>query len=125
VPLGQAFILLGVLGDTSGQAASLLIATIGVGLAHCTLGEWLFGRSLGKGLVGCRVFHVRLSRGADGTITPAVSKPTLWRALARNIVKWLLPPVAMAGLNLPDRRHRGDVVAGTVVVVIAEPPEAN
>jgi hypothetical protein len=123
--VGQALLVFGLVGDQTGEAMSLLLATIAVGLTHCTTCEWLFGRSLGKALVGCRVFHVRLSRGSDGTVSPVVVRPSLWRALARNIVKWVLPPVAMAGLNLPDRRHRGDVVAGTAVVVPAGGPEGD
>jgi hypothetical protein len=120
VPLGDAVGLLGILNDSSGDAVALLAATVAIGFGHSTLGEWLFGRSVGKVLTGCAVVRVRLIRSADGTITPVAEKPTLWRAAVRNAVKWLAGPIALAGLNLPDRRHRGDVLAGTVVVVWAE-----
>lgn len=123
IPFSEVAVL-GIFNDSTGAAFTLLLYTAGLGFAHATLGEWLFGRSLGKVLTGCEVVVARLVRSAaDGTITPEVRRLTLWRAALRNAVRWFLPPVALAGLNVPDRRHRGDILAGTVVVVRVEEEE--
>ena len=39
----------------------------------------------------------------------------------RNTVKWCLPPAASLALLEPTGRHRGDLLAGAVVVVRTEP----
>jgi hypothetical protein len=87
---------------------------IGAGIVHSTLGEWLLGASIGKLIAGCRVVRVIVG-GSDRK--PGASGPGLWGAFVRNAIRWGLPPVAMTGLNTPDHRHRGDLAAGTVVVV--------
>jgi hypothetical protein len=63
---------------------------------------------------------MRAKAGPDGVLEPVLVKPSLWRAAVRNLVRWTLPPLAVAGLNGPDHRHRGDVAAGTVVVMPIE-----
>jgi uncharacterized RDD family membrane protein YckC len=94
-------------------SAALFIA--GVGFLHGTLAEWLWGRTLGKAAVGCAVAWPGAIT-VEQTIEPVIRRPTLWRAAVRNLIKWVLPPVALSGVFAPDRRHRGDVIAGTVVV---------
>lgn len=96
---------------------ALAATLLGVGLAalHATIGEWLFGRSVGKALVGLRVLSVR----EDG-----FSRPQLWQAALRNVVKWGAPPVALAGLTYA-RRHLGDLAGATVVVGAAAAPDAQ
>lgn len=96
-----------------------LVLTAGIGFAIGTLGEWMWGRTPGKAMVGCAV-GVPRNATVDGTVTPVLDKPSLWRAAARNLIKWVLPPVALSGVFAPARRHRGDVVAGTAVVVLVE-----
>ncbi len=73
---------------------------------HTTVGEWLFGISLGKLLVGCKVI------GACGE-----SRVGLGRIAARNAMKWLLPPSVLLGWVDPYGRHTGDALARTVVVM--------
>lgn len=104
-----------------GLAALLMVA--GIGFVLTTLSEWLAGRSLGKFITGCEVVRPIIDRTAEGQIVPSVHPPGPWRVAVRNLVKWTLPPVAMAGLGTPERRHRGDLAAGTVVVIRIEEPE--
>ncbi len=90
-----------------------------VGLVMGTIGEWKTGRSPGKLLTSCEVASVAgiPAPGVEGI----VPRPTFWRALERNSIKWLLPPVAMLGLFDSQGRHRADMMARTVVVVRFEP----
>jgi len=90
-----------------------LILVVGSGFVLSVIGEWLFGRTLGKAILGCRV--ISLSRKGEDR------RPTLRQAVTRNAVRWLLPPVALIGLLEPDGRHRGDTLARTVVVVDIDP----
>jgi len=94
-----------------------LLLVIAVGFIHTTLGEWLAGRSIGKALAGCEVVHVRFVQEEDGEVRPVLERPALWRAAVRNLLRWAIPPLAISGLSAPDHRHRGDLAAGTVVVV--------
>ncbi|MCC6661374.1 MAG: RDD family protein [Phycisphaerales bacterium] len=112
----------GLLIEPTGEGGLLLLWMLGVAVAHGALAEWLFGRTLGKWLTACRVVRARVVRGADGTLTARAERPALWRCVLRNVVKWGLPPVAAAGLNAGDRRHRGDVLSGTAVVIDVERP---
>lgn len=91
-----------------------LVDLIGVGFVMGTVGEAIFGRSIGKALTGCIVLPViaKEARGGRGT--------GLWRAAVRNAVKWGLPPAVMLGLFEGGGRHRGDLVARTVVVERAD-----
>lgn len=103
-----------------------LLTALGVGMVHCTIGEWLFGRSIGKATVGCRV--VRLVRpAAETTAGPApAARPRLWQAVVRNLVRWGAPPVTVFAMSDPAGRHPGDLAAGTMVVVAGpaeRPPE--
>lgn len=92
-----------------------LVVTVGIGVIHCSLGEWLWGRSIGKAITGCEVVWPVI-KAPEGQIRPVLRRPSLWRAVARNIIKWVLPPVAISGIFTPERRHGGDIVAGTVVI---------
>lgn len=87
------------------------LLALALGLTLGTLGEWLYGRTIGKALAGCRV--CRLGERAS-------MKPTLLGALARNCVKWILPPSLLTALLDPNGRHRGDHLARTAVVVPIE-----
>jgi hypothetical protein len=107
-----------------GPGLTPLLILLLVGYLMTTLGEALAGRSLGKFLLGCEVVRPIVQRTSEGEVVPSVQPPGLWRASVRNIVKWTLPPVAMAGLGTLERRHRGDLAAGTVVVIRIEEAEA-
>jgi uncharacterized RDD family membrane protein YckC len=96
-----------------------LLVTVGVGMALGTLCEGLWGRTLGKLIAGCEVVRPAV-RIVEGAVVPAPERPGLGRALARNLIKWVLPPVAASGVFAPERRHRGDTLAGTAVVVRLE-----
>lgn len=81
--------------------------TLLVGFAVGTVSEWVTGRSLGKLLAGCVVVR-------EGAAPVTV---TLGSSAVRNAVKWFLPPVAVLALFEQQGRHRGDVLAGALVVV--------
>jgi len=92
--------------------------TILVMIGHTTLGEAIWGRSLGKALTGLRVIDLE-GKG-----------PRLWQVLLRNGLKildmivWLLLILAI----IPPRHQRlGDVVARTLVAeeVEAEASESS
>jgi uncharacterized RDD family membrane protein YckC len=101
------------LTDSSPMTGLIVLAV--VGFLHGTLGEWLWGRTLGKAAVGCAVAWPGVIN-YNNHIEPIIRRPTLWRAATRNLIKWVLPPVAISGVFSPERRHRGDVLAGTAVV---------
>ncbi len=78
-----------------------------VAFCQATVLEWLFGASVGKLVVGCRVIG---AQGEEGRIG-------LGRIAARNAVKWLLPVSVLMAWVDPYGRHTGDAVARTVVVM--------
>ena len=92
-----------------------VLVTSALYLAHGTLGEALAARTIGKALTGCRVASTRGPR------------VRLWQALTRNLVKVLVPPLVVLVLVDPNRRHTGDLIGGTIVVMRAEgePAAAN
>ena len=108
VPIADMVLLLPML-ETPGGLLALTAWAVG-GAAYGTLAEWLFGRTLGKLLVGIRVVSVDAKRDRVG----------LMRSGARNVFRWVLMPWALFGLGSPGLRHRGDVLAGAAVVVAAE-----
>lgn len=117
------FTMSGLLGE--GNGLWTIMTMLGLGFAHTTIGEWLLGRSIGKALVGCEVVAVRQSRSPDGTLRPIIARPRLWQVVVRNLVRWAVPPLAFEGLSNPGRRHRGDTLAGTVVVIRIENEPAD
>jgi len=82
-----------------------VLATSAIYVLHGTLGEWLAGRTAGKAMTGCRVASTRGPR------------VRLWQALTRNLVKVLVPPLVALVLVDPNRRHTGDLIGGTIVVM--------
>jgi hypothetical protein len=98
---------------------------------QCVLGEWLFGRSIGKLMTGCAVtvIHKPVCTGTpppdagEVVAEPAAEKPVLWRCIVRNLIKWALPVLGLLVLFDAGRRHPGDLAAGTLVVTRGgEPP---
>lgn len=108
--VGQSLSPSNMLGGTTWIVAGTAIV---VGLVLGSIGEWRIGRTPGKLLTGCEVISVLPNPSRPG----ALPRPSLWRALERNAIKWLLPPVAMLGLFDEQGRHRADMMARTVVVV--------
>ncbi len=96
-----------VMSERSLIFAGVMVAS---GLVLGVLGEVFIGRSIGKLLTGCEVVDVR--------VTGAISRPQLWQALVRNLIKWVLAPAAMLGLMDAQGRHRGDSMSRTAVVVL-------
>jgi len=94
----------------------LPLTLLGVGFLLGWIGDWIFAGSPGKRLLGCRVVEAR--SGLPRGIGP-------WRALLRNAIKWALPPVTVAAMLDPSRRHRGDALAKAAVVVFSPPDEAE
>ena len=83
-------------------------------------GGAVFGRSIGKMLNGLIV--ARVDKSAAGLPAGQFKPPAPMRALARNIIKWFVPPVSMLVLSDPSGRHRGDHLARCAVLCRAEPP---
>jgi hypothetical protein len=120
IELGESLAPANMLGG-----ATLLVAgtTLVVGWLLGTVGEWRGGRSLGKLLAGCEVVSIDpvLPLKPEGPLP----RPSLWRSVKRNAIKWFLPPVAMLGLFDQQGRHRADMMARTMVVIRVEPQEAD
>jgi hypothetical protein len=109
-PPGELLGLATLLDPRGGWVAAAMV--LGTGVLLGTTCEAVFGRTPGKALLGCRV--VRCGGGAGRA---GVRPPTVLRLLARNVVKWWLTPLTV--LSLIDGsagRHRGDGLAGSVVV---------
>jgi uncharacterized RDD family membrane protein YckC len=122
VSLWELLTLRGIIAPGGGGLTAIVVL-VGIGFVITTLGEWLAGRSPGKLIMGCEVVRPIIERTAEGQIVPSVQPAGLWRSATRNIVKWLLPPIAMAGLGTMEKRHRGDLAADTVVVIRIDEPE--
>lgn len=115
VPL-QKILTAGVLLDAS-DAWVAIPAIFAAGLVYGTITEALFAGTIGKLLVGCRVIGV-------GQVPDAEPRPLGFLAcFTRNLIKWILPPVAALAALEPSGRHRGDLIARAVVAVPIEPPE--
>lgn len=97
---------------TTLDAAGALVTTLAIGWVLCTVTEWRSGRSPGKMLGGLWVVGLR-RRG--GVVAP--DRPSFFQALARNTVRWWLPPAALVGMLVSTRRHAGDTLARTAVVI--------
>lgn len=95
-----------------GSAFQAVLTAAGVGLAMGTVLEGWMGRTPGKYLLGCEVVKVR-SSGEGGE----PEAPGLRAAFMRNLVKWVLPPVALLSLLDPGGLGRGSGVGSTRVVV--------
>jgi uncharacterized RDD family membrane protein YckC len=108
---GQMFnplIFLGPEAEPMAWPMALLFSVV-----HCTIGEWAFGRSVGKWLVGLRVVSI----GRD-EVTGRVRLAPLrfWQAALRNIARWGIPALGMLILVDPSRRYPPDLAARTMVV---------
>lgn len=116
IPVLEAASVEGMLGR--GDAFVLLVDSLAAAFVHTTVCESLFGRSLGKALTGCEVVRVIVERsGEGGEIVVRAARPRLWQAAIRSLVKWGLAPLAFGGVWSPDRRHAGDRITRTVVIV--------
>ncbi len=102
---GRELLDAAVLSDSSTTRGALALASafLLTGL-HSTLGEWLFGRTMGKAICRCRTISVRGERAK------------LWQAALRTFVKLLFPPFVLFLFLDARRRHPGDLVAGTAVI---------
>ena len=100
----------------------------------CAAFEATIGASPGKVVVGARVLCLRPVKPAvEGKREPG--EPVLLRAVrlsvgaavARNAIRWLMPPLGLALVADNNWRHPGDMLAGSVVVVRAadEPAEGQ
>lgn len=90
------------------NAWSVFPMTIIAGVLYATFAEFVVGATPGKLLMG-----VRLVAAEPGT----PHKPRFWSVLTRNIIKWVLPPVAALALIDPETLHRGDRTSRSLVVM--------
>ena len=97
-----------------------LAMAIMVNIAHCSVSEAFFGRSIGKTMMGLIVARVDAASG--GLPAGQFRPPSIGRSFARNMIKWVLPPVAMLALSDPGWRHRGDLIARSAVLSRANEP---
>ncbi len=89
------------------ETAPALLAIL-LTVVHSTFFEMLFGRTLGKTLMGCQVLDVQGGRASVRQI------------LLRNLLKivvFVVPPLALFVFMNPFRQRLGDLVAKTMVVV--------
>lgn len=120
VSVREALSVQGLLG---GQGLWLLGAGLAVAALVGAFMEWGTGRTLGKMLAGCEVLDAKA--GAPGAINANEGRPTFARALARNLLKYALPPTMLTALLDMNARHVGDRLSGTVVVVHASPEDSS
>ncbi|MCC6580011.1 MAG: RDD family protein [Phycisphaeraceae bacterium] len=105
----------GVAATWSGMYPGL--ATIGFHVVLCLIGEWQWGRTLGKHIMGLRVTKL------DGR------DPTPGDMLLRNILRpveliaWYVLPLLV--LVSPSRQRLGDMLARTVVVSDLDPDQSE
>lgn len=90
------------------ESWAVIPAVLILGTIYATLFEWLIGATPAKLIVG-----IRVARAQIGPRT----RPRFWSALVRNIIKWVLPPVAAIALLDPESLHRGDRASRTLVVM--------
>lgn len=107
IPLGETLSIGALVSERGGHWGLLWTLLIGMGM--CTLLEGFWGVSPGKLVLGVRVVRAGEPHG----------RPGLLRAAIRNACKWLAAPLALVTLLGPARRHRGDVLSATVVVIAA------
>ncbi|MDX9910886.1 MAG: RDD family protein [Phycisphaerales bacterium] len=103
------------LAGGEGTVTALLV-TLGAGFVVCGVMEGLLGASVGKLLTGCRV--VSASSGTD-------ARPGVGRSLARNAMRWGVPPLGLSWMVDVEGRSRVDRVAGTLVVSGIEPGDGT
>ncbi len=90
------------------EGAMPFLAAMGIFFLHSALSEWIWGRTMGKALLGLEAVSV-----TGGKLTP-------WQAVSRNVVKTLAPPLILLVFLDPRRRHAGDFIAGSAVVAPIE-----
>ena len=91
-----------------------------VTILHASACEWMLGKSLGKFVMGIRV--VSIAGASAGTHVGGGSmmpRPALGQVLVRNLVRWLVPMLALFGMLDVAGRHPGDLAARTLVVADA------
>lgn len=113
-----------------------LATALAMAATQATVGECLFGRSLGKLLTGAAVASIRVAAadpvgrepgGPAQAVTRenvALGRPAAWQCIVRNAIKWGLPVVGIFVLFDARRRHPGDLLAKTIVLLteIETPP---
>lgn len=111
-----------------GVGVGPLATVLALAMVHTTAGELLWGRSLGKSLVGCEVVGLSRRRaeappaedgevrGAETVGSLTVGPPTPAQAVVRNIVKWFALPLGLLMFLDPNTRHPGDLAGRTLVV---------
>lgn len=111
VPGGLVAVLVFGVGAGVAFADQLAGVLTGLAVSHTLAAatEAAIGTSLGKLLAGCRVVSVDPA-DAGGRIG-------FGRAFTRNIGRWMLLPVGVAGVLGRERRHIGDLWSRSAVVV--------
>lgn len=112
VPLGEV-LTLPWWSSESGQL--VVIQSLGALVVVSTVFECLLGRTPGKLVTGCEVLSTALKLEPGKKLTE--SRPTLLKALLRNLLKWGLPPLGMLGVMDPSGRGRHDQYSRTGVIV--------
>lgn len=87
---------------------------MGVYILHTTLAEAIFGRSIGKMLLGLKVVDFQ---GKPASLGSRVARNLL------RIIELSIPPMAGLIIVSPLRQRAGDIAAGTLVVSAKQPAE--
>lgn len=116
-------------GTNEGGSGMLPLAVaVALAILHTGISESLWGRSLGKFVMGLDVVQLRRKpappggdAAADGPVEPVL--PGLWPAMVRSAVRFGLAPLAGLLLLDPNWRHPADFLCRTVVIERALPDE--
>lgn len=102
-----------------------IFATLIVAGLHCSIGEALSGRTLGKAVVGIGVISMQKATSGPQQGTWVAVRLSPMQALLRNAVRWWMPPLGMVMFFDNNWRHPGDQIARSVVVMPIEPETAD
>ena len=107
-------------------------AAIAIALLRSAIMEHTTGASLGKMLMGLSViaYQRRPAAASTDSTAPAtgsveITRPLLWQAFSRGLIRWCLFPLGATILFDPNTRHAGDMLARTLVVEITPEPSAD
>lgn len=93
--------------DTIADGVTPRLVVVGIYALYCTLGELFTARTIGKALLGVRVFST------DG------KPPNVWQVIVRNVTKMLeiiAWPLLIMPMVRPHGQRLGDLAAKTIVV---------
>lgn len=98
-------------GLVFGKGLVVLAVALVVGAVVGAGCEAVFGRTVGKWLLGCEVVDMKAGVAGHG------SRASVWGCVVRNALKWGLPPLTVMAMTDRFGRHMPDRLGRTAVVV--------